>query len=711
MSIAAEKVETAATEADMAAQRDTALDRISSRVFVVWDVDRKRGWLLRGDTVALHVLRVNVGQKYSPEEFDFSALKILKDVADDPSPAYKVLDAFNNQESSLNRIKKGYSEDEDDKEKQLKTSLGAKLDIIYAQLLKLSDESPSLNRHDGNLSGPLRIWFKKKWGTTLRGWDFKRLASFHKPRTFQCRLDKDPGWLKMTRQLEATFLFTKGTGEMLDPLPSSCCCHFPTVPAGKNFLASNMETLGRLITEYGGDDDEGDPPEKTVARLSSNQGWEKGLDPFERKGCKGGHDHLDTVGPSCFPVQSLRDAKYEVNFDKRAGKETKQIHKKELYTKKEIRLMMSKHPKGVVVFGRQPQAEELKALCRRKPTGATTQNAAPTSSAQPAEKPSSQGSTQTQVSAATSPAAVSPAGPGRPSTESAPRASSIDSHRSAASNTQARTSGTTDAPAHPGSSTPRSSAASVCKSASSATLRSIDSATHPRALHGSSNCAGRPQASPAASVQRIASNASQRSIASSTHLNSSEGASSGRAAHPRVSAPGSPANSMQKAVSHASLRSNSSAARAVDQNAGFGRPDEQKLPVPQSVPTATRKPSSSSVRTASSVASRATGDSRSQGPSSKTPDTGLRKTSTNSSERSTGSHSSRIRENLAAFASNRQRQQPFEQAGSTTPAAGGFPSACGQPTNPNEIDRASSAGTTENPAPASGKAPTARNGL
>ncbi|POS80095.1 hypothetical protein DHEL01_v201502 [Diaporthe helianthi] len=225
VSIAAEKVETAATEADMAAQRDTALDRISSRVFVVWDVDRKRGWLLRGDTVALHVLRVNVGQKYSPEEFDFSALKILKDVADDPSPAYKVLDAFNNQESSLNRIKKGYSEDEDDKEKQLKTSLGAKLDIIYAQLLKLSDESPSLNRHDGNLSGPLRIWFKKKWGTTLRGWDFKRLASFHKPR--------------------------------------------------KNFLASNMETLGRLITEYGGDDDEGDPPEKTVARLSSNQGWEK----------------------------------------------------------------------------------------------------------------------------------------------------------------------------------------------------------------------------------------------------------------------------------------------------------------------------------------------------------------------------------------------------------------------------------------------------
>lgn len=686
----------------MAALRDAALEQISTRVFVIWDVDRKRGWLLRGDTVALHLLRMNIGQKYTTEEFDFSSLKILKDVADDASPAYRVLDAFNNQESSLNRIKKGYSETEDEKEKQLKTSLGAKLDIIYAQLLKLSDETPSLNRHDGNLSGPLRTWFKKKWGTTLRGWDFKRLASFHKPRTFEWKLDKDPGWLKMTKQLEATFLFAKGIGEMLDPLPGSCCRHFPSLPGGKNFLASNMETLGRLITESGGDD-ECDPPDKTVARLSSDQGWEKGMHPFERKDCKGDLHDLSTLGPGCFPVQGLRDAKYEVDLDKRAESETKLIREKGLYTKKEFRLMMSKHPKGVVVFGRQPEAEELKAMCRRRSAGGT-QNTGPTS-AQPAEKLSSQASTR--ISAVTAPAAVSAAGSGRPSTESAPRAPSIDSTRSAVSNTQPRSSATMNTPGRPGASTPRSSAASVHKAASSASLRSNSSSIQPKALQGNISGTGQAQPTGPRPVNDSSSNASLKSIGSGTHLRASQDDSI-RAAHPEVTASGSSSSSMHKAVSNASLRSTNSTARPGDPSTGSGRPNEPNSQ--QIAPVATRKPSSSSVRTTGSVASRAsTGDSQAQRPSSQPSGTDLRKTSTNSSERSISSHSSRVRENLAAFANNSQRQQPLEQVGDATPAAGNSSLPRGRPANPNHL--ASSAGTTGNSSAASRTAPTASDGL
>ncbi|KAG8158161.1 hypothetical protein KVR01_011922 [Diaporthe batatas] len=264
--VAAEKVETSAIK-DKMPDRDTQLQQIRGRNFVIWDVDRKRGWLLRGDVVALHVLRLYLGQAATTEEFDFSSLKILKDVENDASPAYKVLSWLNDEKSALKQIFKGHSDTEDDAEKKLKEALGPKLDTIYAQLLHMSDGSPRLNQHGASISGPLRTWFKKKWSTTLRGWDLKALAS----------LDE------------------------AHPLPGSSCCHFPTLPAGKNFLASNMETLGRLVEKYGGDDKMGDPPDTTVARLSRCHGWEKGLDPFERKYCKGDHDHLSTLGTSCFP--------------------------------------------------------------------------------------------------------------------------------------------------------------------------------------------------------------------------------------------------------------------------------------------------------------------------------------------------------------------------------------------------------------------------
>lgn len=739
------------------ADRDLALEEIRGRVFVIWDVDRERGWLLRGDTVALHLLRLFIQRKYTTEQFDFSSLQILKDAKDDVSPAYRVLDWLNNQETSLNRVLEVHPDTEDkeenkketkketkkenkkenSKEEQLKTSLGPKLDRMYAHLLNMSMESPKLNRHEENPSGTLRTWFKKKWGTTLRGWDFRSIAYLHEPTTYDWKMDKDPGWLEMTKELGATFLFAKGMGELLDPVPESSCCHFPTLPAGKSFLASNMETLSALIEKYGGDDDMGDPPDKTVARLSKHQGWEKGLGPFEREGCKGQHDHLGTLGPYCFPVQSLQNAKYQVKFQKRAaGTETELIQQKKLYTKREIQLMMSKHPKGVVVFGHQPEAEELKAMCRRRPTGAT-QHAAP-ASAHPAEKSSSQGSTQ--VSAKTTPGAVSTAGPGRSSTESARRAPSIDSNRSAASNIQARASGATNASAHPRGSTPKSSAASVRTAASSASLRSIGSnshlkalqgnssgtgkaqskgsqplnnslnnaslksvtsATHPRTSHDISHGASQPQASPATPVQKAASNASLRSNASSTHIKAFEGNST-RAAQPQVSASGSAENLMHRAVSSASLRSNNSAARIMDPNAGFCRPNEPSSQ--QSAPNPNRQPSSSSVRTTSSVASRASGDSQTQRSSSQPPDMGLRKTNTNSSQRSTGSHSSRARENLAAFASNRQRQQPLEQVGNAATAAANLPP--GQPANPNQL--MSSAGTAGNRSAASGTSPAPR---
>lgn len=645
----------------MSSNRDAKLRAVRNLVFVVWDTDRDRGWLLFGDAVALHLLRIVIGDTFPPEKFDFASLKILEDVADSDAPAYEVLNTFNTiQETSIGRIAKGYSDTDSEEEKQLKKSIGEQLDTIYGQLLKLSDDEQRIKQDQAKqLSGSFKSWYEEKWGSSLRGWDYKSLASIRQLITSVHKLEKHPSWLKMARQLGAIFLLEKGFGEFLEPRAGSCCPYFPALPAGKGFLACGMEAVGQLI-RFSGGSDEFDLPESSVARLSFDQGWEHDLDPFARPNCQG--DHLSTLDPSCFPVQQIRDAKY-VKPEKRPQTDMKLIKEKRLYTKEEVQLMVNKHPKGVVVFGRQPSCEELKEMARRNGHRAT-QNAKATG-AEPSNSPLSRGSTQGSTGQVPTPAPT--ASPGRPSTASAQRAPSLNSLRRAVPNTQTRASGTTTAARQLRASTPNSSAASIHKASSNARLRSTGSNLHPRDSLGNNTGARQLQSTasqtPVASLLRPASNASLRST--------------GSTAHPRASNAGS-------SRSHESSEENNTS-------------------------KATRKPSNSSVRTTSSVASRATGSSQSQKPHAQLSVTGLEKTDTNSSDKTTSSHSSRTTQNSAAgstAAKNRQRQL-LEQSVSTTVAAGTL--APGQPVSSNH--GTNSGGSTENPpTTSSGPAPTGSGG-
>lgn len=647
LNVTAEKAQTTGSQADMSNNRDGKLRAVRNLVFVVWDTDRDRGWLLFGDAVALHLLRIVIGDTLPPEKFDFASSKILKDVADSDAPAYEVLNTFNNEKTSLNRIAKGYSDSDNEEEKQLKESIGQELDTIYGQLFKLREDEQKIKMdQDKQLSGYFKTWYEEKWGTTLRGWDFKSLACSRQLVTSVQKLRKDPGWLKMARQLGAIFLLEKGFGEFLEPRAGSCCPYFPALPAGKGFLACGMEAVGRLIRWTGGSD-ECDTPENTVARLSYDQGWEHDLDPFARPNCQG--DHISTLDPSCFPVQQIRDAKYVKSLDKRLQTDMKLIKGKSLYTKKEVQLMINQHPKGVVVFGRQPSSEELKEICRRNGHRAT-QNAKATG-AEPLNRPLSRGSTQCSTGKAPTPAPI--ASPGRPSTASSQRTPSLDSIRRAVPNTQSRASGTTTAAGQLRASTRNSSAALVHKAASNASLRSTGSNMHHRVSPGSSTGAGQLQSTasqtPAASLPRPASNASLRST--------------GSTAHPRTSN-GGPSRSRESGEENLASKT-------------------------------TRKPSNSSVRTASSVASRATAGSQSQKPPPQPSATDLEKTITNSSDKTTSSHSSRTTQNSAAgstTAKNRQRQL-LEKSVSTTVAAGTL--APGQPVSSNH--GTNSGASTENP--------------
>ncbi|KAL2276235.1 hypothetical protein FJTKL_01284 [Diaporthe vaccinii] len=621
-------------------KRNTALSAVRDCVFVLWDTDFKRGWLVGGDTVALHLLRVHLKTDEDSNEFDFSSLKLL---GDDGRSAYSVLEKFNDRKESLNHLKDMEDKPEnfdnkqpaENREEAIKRVVGGKLDGIYAVLLQLSTDAQTINKH-GGLSGPVLKWYEKKVGTTLRGWDFNQLAGLRKAQIYVYKMDKDPGWLPLARELDVAFLFANGLGPILEPRAGSCCPYFPTLPAGKNFLASGTELLGRFIKRYGGDE-ESNPPDKTVARLSRSQGWERRLDPFARPNCQG--DHLNALGPSCFPVQGTHYAPYDKDREKRWDKEPKLIKGKNLYTKGEIQVMLGNNAKGIVVFGRQLGSEELKDMCRqqstlRKSGTQPTVNAAP-AAAQPSSRPSSRGATpgsNRPTASAADPKLPMKAGTSSRSNKSAPdakgRAPSVASIGSTDSSRQRKPSGADSGVERPQAST--------------------------------------PQAFPA-SAQRTASVSSVRSTASNPHLRVPSTPIG--AGQPGTSSPQSLANSARTTASIVSLRSTGSDTRPRATIPSSGRLGE--FTTEPNTPTAARKPSNSSMRTTSSLDSRATGGSNLQIPAAQPPTPALKKSTTDSSDRTTSSRTSKSTQSSAAgstSANSNQRQQRLGQLGAATAA-------------------------------------------
>lgn len=651
----------------MRAKRNAALSAVRACVFVLFDTDLKRGWLVSGDTVALHLLRVHLKTDGDSNEFDFSSLKIL---GHDKASAYSVLQEFNVKKESLNHLKdiqkkpenSGNEQPAETTEDAIKEVIGGKLDGIYAVLLQLSQDARTMNKR-GGLSGPVLKWYESKWGTTLRGWDFNQLTRLKEAQIYVYKMHRDPGWLPLAEELNAAFLFANGLGEVLEPRAGSCCPYFPTLPRGKNFLACDMKLVEQLIEQYGGVE-KNNPPDKTVARLSRSRGWERRLHPFARPNCQG--DHLDSLGPSCFPIQSTQHAPYDDDLEKRLAKDAKMI--KKLYTKGEIQSMIKSHRNGVVVFGHQPGSEELKDMYRRTQQNRQpgTQNATKASPtvAQPSSRPSSRGTQESTGRAAaaggpqpTTPSGAHSAGPG--STGSSP-AATASQHKTV---TQELRTG------------PQRRTPSMISDRSAASALEATGAVK--------SLVGQPSTT---SAQRTASTSSVRSTASNTHPKAASTAAG--AEQYRTSSPRSLASLTHKTASNVSLRSTDSPTRpqvtVADPNRSHAEPN---------MAIAARKSSNSSMRTTSSVASKAAGFPTPSNSVGQQSAMGLKKTATNSSDKTTSSRASRSTQGSTAQVtdgSGRQRQQRLDQLGPVTAAAGG-----------TESHHSTSSG----PAPTSGSGP------
>ncbi|KAJ0116721.1 hypothetical protein J7T55_009871 [Diaporthe amygdali] len=336
VTLTTEKVISSADTEKMYKHPKEILHSVSEQYFVLWDIDGRRGWLVSGDIVALYMLRVHL-QSMPEVDLDFSS---LNHVGGGSSSAYDVLQDETNLEKVVwppSKILKEklntpeHGEPAKDKEKVKKLVLGEVLDGIYDILLELSALTRSLNPKSG-ISGQIQDWYEKRWGTTMRGWDFNLVARGKSAKVFVDKVDKDPGWMRMTRALDATFLFTSGLGEIMEPHVGSCCPYFQTLPTGQNFLATSMKLLEGLVRDFGRQD----PVNESVARLH----WG------------------EVQGLSRAPLGEPNQTK------KRLKKDKIMVDGKKMWKKEDIFKWAKDFRNGVVVFGRQPNMMELRQLAQ-----------------------------------------------------------------------------------------------------------------------------------------------------------------------------------------------------------------------------------------------------------------------------------------------------------------------------------------------------------
>lgn len=670
-----------------------ALAPLKDSFFVLWDTKDNRGWMVNGSVVALHILRAHLAALPPPDEpFDFYKLKHIND--ETPSAAYDVLTDPDNVAQLIYKVTKdvkkkpGDAQESKDEAEEEWTTLGGVVLSIIEVLKTLEQAAKTIDLPPNGHSSWFQEWYRERWSLTVRGWDFKQITGGKSTDVFVHKFDKDPGWLRLTRALKTPFLFGGDFGEILQPHDGHCCPHFRTLPKGHDYLAIGMDTIQSCINHECGYGD----PKQTVARLAHEIAWERGVEPFSQSHSQ--DKHPEKVESSCFPVQHIltvppfRKGKDKDLLKEKKGRPYSWQEADDLNTTpKDVgKKPPDKSPKlGVVVFGKTPDEKKLKQLAqahspRNHHSGTSQTPTAASSSTMPASHSRTQGVTGSSGANSTVNAGdVATGSQSRPSNNGA-RPTESSSSATVAQQSQA------------GTAQPRSSSNS---------LRSETSASDARGTINPTNGSGQPTVT---SAGRAPSASSLNSTHSGTRIRVP--GTDSEAERLRASTSQASSTSAHKAASNASLRSTGSNTRPNATSADAVQPH-----VPPAVTTmsmATRQVSNSSARTTSSAASKATGGPDPQTPAGQPSTVGLKKTMTNSSDKSTTSRSSRNTQSSAAgstASNNRQRQQRPDQLGGATAAAG----------NSAPVQSASSnhgpSGTTENPhSNSSGAAPTGGRG-
>jgi hypothetical protein len=244
---------------------------VDDRQFVMYDVEDRRAWLVRGSNAVLHIFRA--AMRYHKNErrlrriFRFDDDSLVE--ADDPYDGYAAFDVL----SSLENLELPlYQKPRDVKEEETRTLGGKDAEValktttsfvcVKDRVTEICHTLAQIMAHQDNVHSESGVGFRLRFTPRrqLEGFDFMDVAVgtgalWPKVQTLH---HMGRGWVDFARAIHAVTLFGKGFGELLQPrgqIPKdrACtACHWQgSLPRGKDYMAASTNALAEIMKRKG----------------------------------------------------------------------------------------------------------------------------------------------------------------------------------------------------------------------------------------------------------------------------------------------------------------------------------------------------------------------------------------------------------------------------------------------------------------------------
>ncbi|EAW09016.1 Pfs domain protein [Aspergillus clavatus NRRL 1] len=263
---------------------------IAQRFVLLWDEGDKRGWLVKGTSALLHLVRAAMDQA-SADDFK-SYLLFSPDQLQESRHRHKPAAAIDVLMDPRNRALKVYQEKDD------YIRFENQVERFYDLLEKIIDHQQDAVENS------------RRQGTTvprayLEGWDFHELAAEVDPvRARVAILDSiGKSWVDFTRSLNAVTLCGRGFGDIIKPTEG--CSQWARLPKGRYYLAACMSDLKSIMDKQG-------DPDSIPMKLVDDILWYNNDSSFVPCRCNGEDDqpHSDfaqVLLPSTMARDMLQD--------------------------------------------------------------------------------------------------------------------------------------------------------------------------------------------------------------------------------------------------------------------------------------------------------------------------------------------------------------------------------------------------------------------
>lgn len=261
---------------------------IEQRYVVMWDEGDKRGWLVKGTSALLHLLRASLAHCRKDK---FSSEFLYDEIAfQEPPTRFRndsAIQALINQTNRALRLYKLKEESVDETVKRdgawfTETKTRTTYTTVEDRVTELFEVLEKLIDHEAQGEASAKgIDMKPRIHSHLRGWDFRDIATNRDPLYMKVATLPSSGgiWTDFIKSLRSVTLLGRGFGQLIRPGPSTTPVLWHAVPTGEGFLTACTADLRDII------DSEGDwttkPPTLTAGIMWHNSSQRNPVSPNE----------------------------------------------------------------------------------------------------------------------------------------------------------------------------------------------------------------------------------------------------------------------------------------------------------------------------------------------------------------------------------------------------------------------------------------------